>query len=128
MAQERVYRWMDDEGTTHYTAQPPADREYQAVRMDGTRLSEAGATGESSRDFRPMEWEETETQDEAAEDTGPDPEELIQRCGEAREQLDLLEQRTRIIVRDDDGEEDMLGDDERLELIDETRTFIAENC
>lgn len=38
-AQEVLYKWTDEHGTTHYAALPPTDRDYMVVDMAAGRLS-----------------------------------------------------------------------------------------
>ena len=124
LGQDAVYRWVDDQGTVHFTAQPPEDHEYERVDTESGSVAAAGEDAAAEESFRPMEIEVGE----AAEPAEPDAEEITRLCADAREQLQILEQRARVMMRDEDGEETALEDDERQELIAETRQFMTENC
>lgn len=126
---DEVYKWVDENGTTHFSAQPPTDREYEVITpsagrvgtVDPTQQPESdGDSAESSGDPQaPLEVEESE----------PDPEEVAQRCEQARENLFWLTERRRVSMRDEEtGEETWLDDDERLDMIDETEAYLREHC
>ncbi len=60
---EQMYKWVDEHGTTHYSALPPAGRGYEVVDMAGGRLSfvpapeyaiETPSDPESRADQRPV--------------------------------------------------------------------------
>jgi len=51
-----------------------------------------------------------------------------QKCEAMRQQLEWTEPRPRVIVSTPDGGTRRLSDDERLALVDEAKTYIAENC
>ncbi|MDX1625531.1 MAG: DUF4124 domain-containing protein [Wenzhouxiangellaceae bacterium] len=120
------YKWVDDRGTIHFTAEPPADRDYEVVDTRGGKLSSI-----PMRTPAPAE-EEDDAGDEAEptmpREAEPDPEQLAARCRQAEENLFWLQERRRIRVERDDGTEEFLEPEERQRQIDETRAFLDEWC
>ena len=45
-----------------------------------------------------------------------------------REQLAEIEPHSRVIVKDEDGNVRRMEDQERVDLVEESKAFIAENC
>jgi hypothetical protein len=50
------------------------------------------------------------------------------RCDAVRQQLAEVEPHTRVIVKDEDGGVRRMEDQERMDLIKESKAFIAANC
>lgn len=126
---DEIYKWVDDDGTTHFTAQPPTDRQYEVITPSAGRVGTVDPTAPP------------ENEDDSADASGdvpevaevevgePDPEEVARRCDQARENLFWLTERRRVNVRDEEtGEDRWLDDDERLDMIDETEAFLREHC
>lgn len=118
---DTIYRWTDDNGVTHFTAHPPRDRESTRVNTrSGGRSVPVDTTRQSTH--TPAEPEPAQSQAQADSPANEEP------CQIARQNLSTLEAGGRIRV---DGGADgprFLGQEERLERLEETRTFIADNC
>lgn len=117
---DTIYRWTDDKGVTQYTAHPPRDREFTQVNTRSGRSVSAGATSQSAS--TPTTPEPAQAQAQAEYPSNEEP------CQVARQNLSTLEKGGRIRV---DGGPDgprFMGEDERLERLEETRAFIADNC
>lgn len=126
---DEVYKWVDENGTTHFSPQPPTDRPYEVITPSAGRVGTVDPTAPpANRD------DSTDTSGELPdlpeiEVREPDPEEVARRCEQARENLFWLTERRRVSVRDEEtGEETWLDDDERLDMIDETEAFLREHC
>jgi len=124
VAAETYYKWTDDNGTVHFTAQPPADREYQTINTSGQ------ITGGSpvAANTPPPAGEMDEAQVQMPREGAPDPEVVEARCQQAREQLFWLQSKRRIIVEQDDGSETFIDADEQQRLIEENQALIDEWC
>jgi len=122
---QTYYKWTDDEGTVHFTAEPPADRDYESIDTNGNVVastrpepSEPGQDSEAAAAAEPVLPREGE----------PDPELIEARCKQARENLFWLESKRRIVVEDDQGNERFIDAEEQQDLIEENRALIAEWC
>lgn len=114
---DRVYQWTDEEGVTHFGAQPPAGVEAKEIRPR-TGRSEPVDYGSSDEDQGPP------PSLEGAEAYMPNPE----RCATARANLETLQRATRIRMTDDDGEAYFLDDDARQRQIEEMQRVIEMDC
>lgn len=122
---QTYYKWTDDNGTTHFTAEPPMDRDYESIDTSGnvistTRLEPSDVVAE---DGEPMEGESR-----APREGEPDPALVEARCNEARENLFWLQSNRRIVVEDDQGNEQFIDAERQQELIEENRALLEEWC
>lgn len=124
VAAQTYYKWTDDNGTVHFTAEPPPDREYETVDTYGQVTGSSPAPDDAPPPTGGEEQPESGTPREAA----PDPEAVAARCQEARENLFWLQSNRRIIVENDDGSEDFIDADEQQRLIEENQALIDEWC
>lgn len=124
-----VYKWVDDDGTTHFSAQPPIDRPYEIITPSAGRVGTVDPTAPRENRDDPADTSGGVPEMPEIEVREPDPEEVAQRCEQARENLFWLTERRRVSVRDEEtGEETWLDDDQRLDMIDETEAVLREHC
>lgn len=119
-----IYKWIDDDGVVHYSEDPPADVDYQRVStsVPATSGSDDSDTGPDSDEDEP----DAQTDQPEAQE-GPDPEVVAERCEQARSNLQLLQENTRLMTNDR-GSERRLTREERQERIDNLQEFIDEWC
>ncbi|GAB4171413.1 MAG: hypothetical protein Kow0020_06120 [Wenzhouxiangellaceae bacterium] len=122
---ERYYKWRDDQGTIHFSSEPPRDRDYEVVNTSGAVVAR-------STDAANMPAETPPT-DDGAEVQMPrelpvDPELVRQRCEQARENLFWLQSKRRILVDRGDGEKTFLDPEEQQRQIEENQAFIDKWC
>lgn len=127
-AAQELYKWQGDDGSTHYSAQPPEDREYQIVDMAAGRLSFV----DPAKDLVRVEEPEDNGTDEG-ENERRDPEEMS--ASERAEYCDDLDQRLRWLVAghaerlsDVYPEEEVRNRESRGALIEELAAEIDETC
>ena len=139
-----VYTWTDENGVVHYSDAPRADRAAKIVEVDEEIQpdSEDAYADPAEADSPPAE-----DVDAGEEDTPKTPaqearEKLARERAERREaqaetdrlcalhrqRLERMEPARRVFYTDEQGESVRLDDDRRLELIDESRDFLADNC
>lgn len=119
---ENVYRWVDDDGVTHFTAHPPKNRQSDQLRTQ---------TGHSE----PVDYskqypaEEAQNQERAnSQNQGPSQAELDDACQRARENLRTLEQGGRIAEEAEDGSRRYLSEEEKAERAERARQTVEETC
>jgi len=122
---QTYYKWTDDNGTVHFTAEPPPDRDYESIDTSGnvvstTRLEPLG--DEASAPAQP------EPDSRAPREGQPDPALVEARCTEARENLFWLQSNRRIVIEDDQGNDRFIDADEQQDLIEENRALLEEWC
>lgn len=122
-AARTYYKWTDDNGTVHFTAEPPNDRDYESINTSGQVTGSSQPAPPAAPQAR-----------EGAEDVqmprqaAPDPEVVAARCQQARENLFWLQSKRRIVIENDDGSETFIDADEQQRLIDENQALIDEWC
>lgn len=121
---QRYYKWVDEQGTTHFTAEPPRDADYEIVDTSGAVIgSSSAATGRGQQD------QAEEPEPIAMPREGEvDPERVAQRCEQARENLFWLRANRRIQVERDDGSMEFIDFEEQQRLIEENEAILAEWC
>ncbi len=126
MAKERVYKWVDENGVTHYSPTPPpgenTDAEQLVVDSEDPLLPEP--------EPEPSLIDTPGLQAQAAP---PDNSEIERRnrmrqCNHGRKVIEQVEPLPRVLRTEADGTVTALSDEERLRLLDEARAKIAKYC
>lgn len=116
---DRTYKWVDDDGVTHYSQYPPPDREAEIIDPDIGLPSGTGG-GEA-------ETETAETgEDAGADDDGPATMEAY--CNQLREQEQMLASDRDVRVRREDGTLEPLEGDARAAKRAEIQQQLDEHC
>ena len=126
---QTIYKWVDAEGVVHYDARPPADGNYEEIDIRTREAVNSGSgNGEAPADAQQAEPEQAPPGQAATEPAGPDPEVVAERCKQARDNMEKLNQRNNLLVRDDDGEPHVISSEERQQMLDEAQKFVDEWC
>ncbi|MEM1080788.1 MAG: DUF4124 domain-containing protein [Pseudomonadota bacterium] len=123
---QTYFKWVDEDGTTHFTAEPPADRPFERIDTTGNVI---GTSDDLS--FENVGDEDVDMPSEASlmpREGEPDPEALAASCAQARENMFWLQNRRRIAVENPDGSEDFVEGDDRTAMIDQTQAYLDEWC
>ncbi len=134
-----IYMWTDENGIEHYTDIPPDQQDAKVISILG--VPKTGTTGAYPQDA-----------DSATAGTAPDSDQpsaaeqrreelakerterraekarLDSECARYRELLAGTEPYRRVIVTNDKGETERLDDSQRMEIVKESKDFIAKNC
>lgn len=138
---EEIYRWVDADGVVNYTQQKPRDVEAQALttqrgaptRVRSTSTASVGSSGNAGETAdEPMTDAQQRMMDELQAKEQRRQQEVAeireQNCQKSRRILDDLSAKERIRVRDDNGQERIMPEDERLRRISEAQQGIVDNC
>ena len=125
----QVYKWVDAQGVTHFSAQPPQGQDATSVNIAApppkpavAEEKKAAPTFESIADPEQAAIDEKVKQDIAAKEV-----ERKKYCADVRTNLAQLQNNPRVRV-DVDGEVRRLSEEERQSRISEAQKAIAENC
>lgn len=128
-AAEKVYKWVDEQGITHYSQTPPPGVAAEPVAVT------AGGGGDDAALDRYREIispPKAEAPDGKAKEGDIEPaqkaEARARNCKLARERLAVLTSRSRILVLQPDGTSVRLTEEERQAEIERMKTIIAANC
>ena len=121
---DQVYRWVDDEGVTHFTSHPPKGRPSETLR---TQTGHSEPVDYSSQYPRPKTESNTaQSASEVAEQ--PSPQELDEACRRARQNIQTLQDGGRIAVEAEDGSARYLDEQERAERLEQARQIMDRAC
>lgn len=123
-AATRIYKWVDDDGVTQYTQQPPPKGE--AVLMDpdtgvGTPDPDAPQPADDGGD-------DSEDAAAAGGSGGGEPDTVEAYCERLRERVQLLAGDQSVRLKRDDGTIETLDDDARQARRTDLEAQIAEHC
>ena len=117
-APEKVYKWTDKKGVTHYGQRPPANTQTELIKPQ---------TGHSD----PVTYAPAPDATQAADKKTESSEKPLldqERCTNARKNLETLKTYTRIKMKGDDGEYRYLTPDEQKQKLDEAAKAAEESC
>jgi hypothetical protein len=125
----QVYKWVDEKGVTHFSAQPPQGQQATSVntatpqpKPAPAEASKAAPTFESIADPEQAAIDEKVKQEVAAKEA-----ERKKYCADVRTNLAQLENNPRVRV-EVDGEIRRLSEEERQTRITEAQKSISDNC
>lgn len=139
LAADMIYRWVDAAGVVHFSNQPPPGVAATIVTTGNPPAARPPATEPAPEAQQEAQQEAGEEELSYAEQRRRERAERRQRSSEEqrridgqceimRRQLAWVEPNPRVLVNDEQGNPRRLNDDEREDLINEARSFIAENC
>lgn len=130
----KFYKWTDEQGATHYTAEPPPpgakSSEVRVQAKPGAARpatpatpAAAAAPGKAKADDKAK----TKGQEQKAE-ASKGPEQYAEKCKGLRANLQAMEDHGRVKEMTASGEARVLSDDEKNARLDETRREIKAFC
>ena len=122
MAAKSYYKWVDENGVTHYTARKPYDKDAEAISVSTGQPRDA--------DGQPIRLEDEATgpggQQSAASD--PDANKDPERCKIAQSNLKVINENARIREKTDDGSFRFLSEEEKATRKKAAEQAISESC
>lgn len=133
LAEDEIYRWVDENGVVHFGDRPPANAEADQVSIQTSKISnDAPSTAQDP--YAPSSSEPSVAQqlrDERAEKRAEAAEKkkiVAEACAQRRTIVSQLEPSTRVMVQMEDGTVARMDDDVRLETLNEAKAYISANC
>ncbi|WP_425055056.1 DUF4124 domain-containing protein [Pseudomonas abyssi] len=123
----QLYRWVDENGVTQFSQQPPAEDQYQ--RLQVKPAPELG-TGSLAPAPDASAEEQTEATEPAAAPQ-PTPEQqakLAEQCDALRANLTTMQNNPRLRRTLEDGTVERIGEDERQAMIAKAQADLQEHC
>lgn len=128
---DEIYKWVDEEGVTQYSQQPPPSGDAARVGVDKRPAEELERERqemeETGERLKAQREERREAEQEARKEAG-EREEREKRCADLRSSLKKLTENRRLLVPDGDGDVRRLPEEERQERVAERRRQIEEEC
>ena len=133
IAQEEIYRWVDENGVIHFGNQPgnQADAERVEIQKAPENNSPSFSDPVSADTGLPQPSYAQQQRDERAErhrETLERSKKTAHTCDQARLVVAKLEPMPRVLVTYPDGTTKRMDDNERLEKLAEAKEYIAKNC
>lgn len=129
----KYYKWVDENGTTHYTATPPASGEGEVIKV------KAGASSDKDAALKRLKERRAKLQQEAEARANPevDPNAEIEKenaeitkknCEIYRKNLKTMQENARVRSTDENGEVRVLPEEERQSRMNKAKEYIDKNC
>jgi hypothetical protein len=135
IAEDTVYRWVDDQGVVHFGDRPNDAANAEKLEIQSTETTSPAPGSDVERDdiyAQPEGPSRAQQQREARAESRAEAAVLADAiaagCDQRRQIVSQLEPSTRVMVRGEDGEVYRLDDNERLKALDEAKAYIAEKC
>ena len=126
-----MYRWVDKEGKTHFSDQPPTDVESKSVNSkpaSGTGSPAAVKSyQEKDQEFKKRRIEEQEAEKKQKVELS-NTQAKQKNCSDAKSRLALLQAGGRIAKTNEKGEREFLNDKDRESGIREAERSVSEWC
>ncbi len=129
---EKFYKWVDENGVTHYGAQPPQDRQASEVNTRANASSSQEKEIEALNERRQAAKQAREAQEAEAEEAkrlAEKPDEVNQeRCDQHRKNLEILTNKPTVRQKNPEtGEEEVITQEVREKMMSEARDAL-EKC
>jgi type IV secretory pathway VirB10-like protein len=126
-----VHRWVDENGVVHFSDVRPNDAPASTLELaDPAPAPAVNATAVTGAGDPPPSAAEQKRQEirERREAQAAEREETATWCDKHRTRLEQMEPARRVFYTDENGEQVRMDDDMRMGLIEESKTFLSENC
>lgn len=125
-----MYKWVDEEGNTHYSEKPPAgDVEVKTIKPPPKVDSDSAVKAVEER--KEEEVKQKEAESKTAEEQAKKQQDaalMKQNCETARKNLESITANPRVYSTDEQGNRVRLGEDQRQAKIEAAKKDIAEFC
>jgi len=129
LAASEVYKWIDEDGTVHYSDRKPPNTETTIVKTTGTRIT-APATDSVEHQLddlsKRQETEQLKAQQEA--EVAETTQSTAEYCRSLRASLETLNNNSRVRVEDENGELRYLTAEEMVEKRRSNEQSLQEHC
>lgn len=127
----KFYKWTDEQGATHYTADPPPpgakSSEVRVKAKPGAATPATPAAAATTGKAKADDKAKAKGQEQKA-DASKGPEQYAEKCKGLRANLQAMEEHGRVKEMTASGEARVLTDDEKNARLDETRREIKAFC
>jgi len=128
---DEIFKWVDEQGITHYEERAPADKDYSKVTTYGVvpadaekakqRLDQQRSDKKSAEEKGADYAEQKKISDEQARVR-------TENCNGAQNNLKTIQENARVRILGEDGEFRYLSEEERQQQIDTAKEMITANC
>jgi len=128
-AEEKIYKWVDENGAVHFGDMPPDNTAAEQVRVVPDAVSAAPVESAAPADTQPSYVDQLrEERATARKEREAQQQELAKQCEAQQKLVSELEPSPRVLVQMKDGTVARLDDHVRLKTLEEAQAFIDANC
>ncbi|EDY87346.1 conserved hypothetical protein [gamma proteobacterium HTCC5015] len=133
LSQAAMYKWVDDDGQTHYSQTPPEERfgdvENIAPPPPPAESPEAAAKRlKSLKESLQKDIENEQKAKQEAAENRTQQQKSAERCQAAKKWLQQLQANSRIREKNDQGEYVVLGEEVRQQRLKKAQTAVQKEC
>lgn len=126
---EEVYRWVDADGSVHFSEQPPPGHDATQLQLRSGSKGSAGSAVQAARPAAAAVGSQTEAKDVAAQrEQEAQDERMRVHCANVRSNVDSLRTRPAARYPREDGSYQRYSDEERERMITDAEGFLRDNC
>ncbi len=125
---QKMYRWVDENGTTHYSKTPPPASVDSAekIKVRPSRPASAPETSESNSAAEPEK--EQDKQVAQANNRPRKARAHPDDCKQARDSIPVMQNVDRVLVKQADGTEVWMSGEDRIAQIEKAKQYLADYC
>lgn len=123
----QLYRWVDENGVTQFSQQPPAEDQYQRLQVKPAPELGTGSLAPAPDASAEEQTEATEPA-AAAQPTPEQQAKLAEQCDALRANLTTMQNNPRLRRTLEDGTVERIGEDERQAMIAKAQADLQEHC
>ena len=126
-----VHRWVDENGVVHFSDVRPTTAPATTLELADPAPAATPSPGDAAEGVdAPLSAAEQRRQQirERREARAAEQKETEYWCDKHRTRLEQMEPARRVFYNDENGEQVRMDDDMRVGLIEESKTFLSENC
>ena len=135
-AAEDIYRWVDENGAVHFGDLPPENIASEKLSIQQDQSQDApGDSTSAETDADPLaepqpSYAQQQRDERRQKRLEYEEQKLItdEACAQRRMLVAQLEPSTRVMIQLEDGTVARMDDNERLDTLNEAKTFIEQNC
>ena len=137
VAEDEIYRWVDEDGVVHFGDQPDSQSNSEQIKLNSnpSGIAPANPAPAAANSAQPEEeptlsvaQQRRADRAEQRKEAAAKEEAIAAGCEQRYQLVSQLEPSTRVIVEYEDGTVGRLDDNERLEMLNEAKAYIAEKC
>lgn len=143
LAENKIYRWVDENGVVHYGERPNDQHGSKEVKVSKDPASPASpyqaptaraaeqAAEPAAEGAEPEVSYAQQRRDERAkkrQEAAKKQQELDMGCRLHKQQIARLEPMTRVIIQREDGTVERMDDNERLSELQKSKDYVSKNC
>jgi len=121
LAARSFYKWVDQDGVTHYTTTPPPGQKATLVKTYGDKSRPTPTPSQSNKT-------KVANADKSSDSGAPQYQKNPEYCRQARKNLTTIDSSNRVRLKDASGELRYLSHQEKLKRRDEALKAIKINC